>query len=238
MAKEKLTSLDYFVGGVPPYPIFELDAKNLRKLLAPLKGTERYSDSTTIEVSFIGAVSYFEAFFQNLFAALINIYPSLIYGFSNKRGQLTVNIVDVLKITKRFDYRVGSLLSENFDFGTAKSINSLFFDLIGVTPFSQKDSLAFSDILNDRNLLVHHGGTFTFKYHAQKLKDVSASEYVHWHSLVLDCESVIDKIEFMEKIALKTTKAANSKLLEKIKNDKSKTTKEQKSAINYLLWEG
>ena len=110
MGRQKVYALDFFVGGVPPYVIFKLDTENIKQLVAPLKGNEHYKTSTTIEVAFIGAVAYFEAFFQNLFAATINIYPSLIHDFCKKRGPVTVNIIDVLQIRKPGGVRLAFLL--------------------------------------------------------------------------------------------------------------------------------
>ena len=63
------------------------------------------------------------------------------------------------------------ILSEKYDFGSSRTINSLFSDLLGVTPFSTKESKEYEEFLNDRNLLVHHGGIYTFKYHGQRLAD-------------------------------------------------------------------
>lgn len=49
-----------------------------------------------------------------------------------------------------FDYdvsnRIGFILSEQYDFGSAKTINGLYGDLIRVTPFSKREQERYNRI--------------------------------------------------------------------------------------------
>ena len=60
-------------------------------------------------------------------------------------------------------------IAEQFDFGSARAINGIFLDLIGISPFSKAEASKYDQLLNDRNLLVHHAGIYTVRYASQKL---------------------------------------------------------------------
>jgi hypothetical protein len=62
----------------------------------------------------------------------------------------------------------GTLISEEYDFGSAKEINGLYQDLLRITPFSANEAKKYSHFLSDRNLLVHHRGVFSYNYASQR----------------------------------------------------------------------
>lgn len=167
MTSSDLSSLDCFVGGVPAGILFKMSLDDIRELLQSYKEAE-FGFGTLNELCLIGLVSYFEAFCKNHFASIINVCPQVLGNFLEKRSDTTVNVRDLLKLELLGD-QLGFLLAEKYDFGSAKSINSLYCDLILLTPFSKDEIRKYDELLNDRNLLVHHSGVYTSKYHEQKL---------------------------------------------------------------------
>jgi hypothetical protein len=71
-------------------------------------------------------------------------------------------------------------VAERYDFETPQSINSLYQHLLQITPFSTQERKRYEQILNDRNLLVHHGDISTMKYTKQSR---SAGDRVHYDSI-------------------------------------------------------
>ncbi len=160
---DELPARSYFHRGIPPWSLFMQSLTDLAMLIrSPLEPED--GPSTLRKLCLVGLVAYVEAFFKNEFAALINLYPDLLMAFSEKRGEVTLNVLDLINPHEDIQNKIGFLVSEKYDFGTARSINGLYKDLIGITPFSESEMKKYDRLLNDRNLLVHHGGIFTPKY--------------------------------------------------------------------------
>jgi hypothetical protein len=151
---ENLNSLDFFHGGVPPYKVFRLSYDELSRLMASSRVDEGMN--TAAEVCLIGLAAYFEAFCRDQFAAIMNICPETLAHFAEKRPDASLSLGLLASFMKNVDFRIGSLISEQYDFGSAKTINGLFQDLLNVTPFSKDEMAEYNNFLNDRNLLVHH----------------------------------------------------------------------------------
>lgn len=133
---EPLDYSDFFIGAVPPYALFRLWFDDLRILVS--SSSEHHDlSNTTAEVCVIGLAAHFEAFCKNQFAGIINIWPYTLQRFCNARGNVSVEVRDILTIIEDVDYKLGSLLAERYDFGSAKLINGMFTDLLNVTPFSR-----------------------------------------------------------------------------------------------------
>jgi len=230
--RDVLNALDSFIAGVPPLGYFELEVRNITELAKASKADEGNLDPTT-ELCFIGLAAYFEAFCKSQFAAIINICPETLKVFTSKR-ECSVNARNLLYILPKPKYRLGSLIAEEYDFGCAKSINSLFVDLLNITPFSKDESGKYADFLNDRNLFVHHGGVYTFKYAKQKLSSQSIQRKVHFDSLVVGKADVLSEAAFLLKIAKKTADASGSALTKFIAAEKIKMSAARKKAIWYL----
>lgn len=116
------------------------------------------------QVASIGLLAYFEAFCKHQFAAIVNLFPSLIPSFATKRGEPKVDFSTIVSFNGEFEKNIGFALAEQYDFGTAKSINGLFRDLLLVTPFDRDEETKFNDVVYKRNLLVHHAGYYTLTY--------------------------------------------------------------------------
>ena len=186
MKKNALDPLDFFVGGVPPQIIYGIESRNLGKLVDSYRRKrDENVRNRLLEVCFIGLAAYFEAFCKNQFAALINICPQVLNNFTLQRDNSTISLPHLIRIIGDIDHRLGALLAEEYDFGSARTINSLYFDLLRITPFSKAEEARYGEFLSDRNLLVHHGGIYTIKYHGQRFRTEPIARFVHWHSLVI-----------------------------------------------------
>ncbi|MDT5122421.1 MAG: hypothetical protein QOC96_1903 [Acidobacteriota bacterium] len=238
MKPEELSALEYFIAGVPPRAIFEMDIEGLKKLV---ESTTNYQESqirgTMIsEVCLIGLAAYFEAYCKNQFAAIINICPQTLETFATKRDNLTIKLKDILKISGMIDYRLGSLLAEQYDFGSARTINSLFFDLLGVTLFSRSETEKYAEFLEDRNLLVHHGGIFTLKYR-EKATPKSLRDRVYFDSLVIHKDDFLRWATFIHQLVNKFTVTTHKALQEFVSSNGVNLEEETSKAINFLLME-
>jgi hypothetical protein len=100
----------------------------------------------------------------------------------NTRPELAIGLKDLFLLDFDISGKIGFLIAEQFDFGTAKIINNLFRDLLLITPFSKEDIEQYNELLSQRNLLVHHGGVFTMKYTKQKFSKESIGKDAFFNS--------------------------------------------------------
>ncbi len=109
---------------------------------------------------------------------------------------------------------LGFLLAEQFDFGTARKINALYQALLQITPFSRDEARRYSGMLADRNLIVHHGGTYTSQYLEQHdIPDVPEQFRVYMDSLVISSTRFESEAEYLKTIARKTVGASHDALV-------------------------
>lgn len=229
--KHKLRSLEYFVAGVPPVGLFLLYVEDLGALLV------RHKDQPTppglTEKCLIGLAAYFETFFKDLFAAAVNICPELLDGFASRRD-CALTLTEVLHLTDGSKHKIGSILSEHYDWGSAQSVNGLFGDLLRVSPFSKDEAKLYAAFLNDRNLLVHHGGVYTFKYAKQKFSKKGLRRMAHWQSLTVRKHDVLKWSKLFRDIVKKTALASQKVLEQFVKSSKIKLGKERERALMLL----
>jgi len=160
---EELIWADYFAAAVPAGAIFDLTVRELRGI-ASVSDSSQQNLNPGAELCLIGLVAYFEAFCKNHFASMVNICPQLVENLHVANRDVSVKAVDLLNLEAPLSASLGFLIVDRFDFGTPKSVNSLYMDLIRLTPFSKEEAEMYGKILDDRNLLVHHGGIFTPRY--------------------------------------------------------------------------
>jgi hypothetical protein len=227
----KIDWLDFFSGGVPSLDYFLIQVKDLEKL----------ADSSEVasgidiraEVCVIGLAAYFEAFCKNEFAAVVNICPETLDAFTAKR-ECMIPARNVLRIISAPRHRLGFLVAEEYDFGSAKSINALFRDLLNIAPFSKTEAKRYAEFLSDRNLLVHHGGTYTLKYAGQKFAPRGIGVRVHYDSLVVNKDDVHRWAGFLVAVARKTGNATATALLKFVGSQGLKCGVERRKAIGAL----
>ncbi len=234
MEPRAIAKLDYFSGGVPPLSFFKLRLDEIVQL-ADQRPIGNGLDFVA-ELCIIGLSAYFEAFCKDQFAAIINIAPCTLEHFTKKR-ECTVPVKSLLPRVHNLSQSLGFILAEGYDFGTAKHVNSLFSDLLKITPFSKTEIVKYSEFLRDRNLLVHHGGVFTTQYAFQKFDTAEMNTNVNWNSLVVGKKDVRRWAKFLFSVAEKFS-GASAKALLQLGNDLALDfSAETVAAIEALRWQ-
>ena len=109
--------------------------------------------------------------------------------------------------------------------------------LINISPFSKNDIKKYEAFLKDRNLFVHHGGTYTLSYLKQsKVQNENDKDKAYWDSLTLDSVYMNEKISFIEGIALKLLTSSTHAVNQFVEESKLIINKEQQKAIDAFLW--
>ena len=237
-SKQPDNMLDYFTGGVPAAMVFNLDLLSLQEIMrqyeeSPARRTR--IRARIAELSFMALTGYFEAFCKNHFASILNICPNLVERLM-ERHQTSIDAAALLQFDAYEPYKLGFLLAERYDFGSAHKINALYCDLLQLTPFSQANKKRYDDILRDRNLLVHHGGIYTPKYLRQTSVEVPAEEAVFFHSLEISVNTFTEIAGFVETIALAMTKRTQKGLREEAQaGGKITLTELGRNAVDMML---
>jgi hypothetical protein len=232
---KEVTWLDYSAGGVPTGQFFKMTLDDLRKIIK--SSQDRIGINRLNEICFIGLVSYFEAFCKDLFASIINIIPDFVENLKDAGQDVLVDSTRILLYRDEISHKIGFLVAEKYDFGSAQKINALYKALLNVSPFSKDDIKKYGDILRDRNLFVHHGGTYTLTYLQQsKLIDEESRDRAFFDSLVIDKAYMNDKLDFVEQIARKMSKATHEAVNQLISEKSILVSDEQKKAIDAFLW--
>jgi hypothetical protein len=227
--------LEYFSGGVPTSESFRLTLEDVRDISE--KDTSPHSGINRVqELCFIGLMSYFEAFCKDHFASLINIEPSLVLNLKANGQNVDIDSTRVVIYGEAFKHRIGFVIAEKYDFGSSKKINSLFLSLLKVTPFSTSEVKRYDELLRDRNLLVHHSGTFTLTY-LEQLDDSSHTlqSDAFYNSRVIRQAEVIAAIEFIETVADKLVLGSHSALVQHLAANKIQYSGERKKALDFML---
>jgi hypothetical protein len=226
--------LDYFSGGVPTGEFFRSTIDDLSKAIdRSAKGLSRVN-----EVCFIGLVSYFEAFCKDHFASILNIEPDLLSSLRTNGQNTEVDIARLLEFRDQLMIRLGFIMAEKYDFGSAQKINALFGALLKITPFSKEDAKYYEGILRDRNLFVHHGGTVTTAYFAQTKSQPSSTTRPFFDSLTATAPYFDERAQFILHIARKILKASHSALRKHIEESETAYSPERTKAVNAFLWWG
>ncbi len=217
---------DYYVGGIPPLAFFYERTEEIKRLASS-------QNQVILELCFIALASYFEAYCKAQFAAIINIWPQVLEDFVAVR-EVSVRLKQLLPVMTDLPHSLGSLISEEFDFGTAKYINGLFHDLVNISPFTKDEMKRFGTFVNDRNLLVHHGGIFTFKYKRRKLTDKLTSDIAQRKSLVITKHDIEEWSQFLWHIAEKLANSIQPRLQELLLEKGVAIDAERETAVNGL----
>jgi hypothetical protein len=198
---------DYFTGKISPFLLFEMEFHSLFYVVENHKNDRFYPElNPASQVATIGLLAYFEAFCKHQFAAIVNLFPNLISQFAAKRGEPKIEFSSVVTFKSEIEKNIGFILAEQYDFGTAKSINGLFRDLLSITPFSKKESETFSEILFKRNLLVHHAGYYTLQYLKDKTITEEAKVKVFKEAVKITTEDYGEVSDFLFEMAMKITR--------------------------------
>lgn len=201
--------LELNAGGVPVSFSFKFTLDDLRGIAE--KSPESRGINRQLELCLVGLVSYFEGFCKDLFGLSLNVYPELVERLSAGPEGRDVSIDPMLAVVLGDALRdkLGFILSERYNFGSAKDVNALYGRLLKFKPFDDGDKQHFDDLLRDRNLIVHHGSTYTYRYLRQANRDHADA---HWMSLVVDRAFYFRHHDFIERIARKLLTGAYREL--------------------------
>lgn len=228
---------DYFISGVPAIALYDMSRNDLLLLINTITGPNQpsaSSEGTKIELCVIGLVSYFESFCKNHFASAINVCPQLLINLINKNIDLEINLNDLFSVNFNPSYKIGSILSEKIDFGDAKKINFYYNSLFNFTPFSKNEILKYNELLNDRNLLIHHSGIFTTRYNNHKTMKKKIKGRIFLDSLVYTNDDFLNWDKFLRLIVLKILKQTSKSIALYVAHEKINLTKNKKLAIEYM----
>lgn len=226
------TPSDYYIGWITSLANFELSYSELLEIINLVN--DDLVNTSVNEVCLIGLVSYTEAFFKNQFAALINIHNPLVLNLIKNKREVNIDVSDIIRLGSDINVQLGSLVSEQFDFGTANNINSLFNHLLKITPFSKDEIPKYNDILRDRNLIVHHGGIYTNKYIKQN-KMYGDNIRVYADSISISKKQYLEIAEFIYYIVRKTVYISQRSLKKFLRENNVSLNHQQESAIENMI---
>jgi hypothetical protein len=149
----------YFSGGnLPPGFYFSL---RLQDLWLIIDNTSTHVIVNVSDLAYIGMVGYAECFFKDHFAAAINIVPELVKNLPDTKIDAALLVDSWRAPGNPLQNQLGFYLAEKRDFGSAKEVNARYCALLQVSPFTTEGRRTYDRILENRNLLVHHGGVYT-----------------------------------------------------------------------------
>jgi hypothetical protein len=228
-------ALDYFSGGVPTGEYFRITLDEIREI-SESDPNHREGINRLQELCFIGILSYFEAFCKDQFAAIVNIEPALVNNLKASGQDIAIDAAHVAMYGSECNRRIGFLLASKYDFGTPQKVNALYASLLKITPFGKQETRQFERFLLDRNLLVHHGGTFTLRYLEQsQMGQSNLTENAFMNSRTVRRNEVALALNFFEDIARKLVRASHDALVKYIDHSGLQYLPEQKKAMGFLL---
>jgi len=231
-------ALEYFSGGVPSGEYFRMTLEDL-KSISDSDDNDQRGVNRLQELCFIGLISYFEAFCKDHFAALVNIEPTLVTNLKAAGKDVLIDAAHVALYSDKCAHRLGFILANKFDFGTASAVNGLYGALLLTTPFSKDEALQFGGLLRDRHLLVHHGGTFTLAYLEQNRPQYpDLVNHAFFNSRTIARTDVSDAIKFIDGIAQKLLRSSHSALSRYIQEHGLVYSEERAKALGYLGYWG
>lgn len=201
----------YFVGRISPFLLFEFEYHSLDAVSSQFDGRRYFEkNNPAADVCLVGLVAHFEAFCKHLFAAAANLNPSALRIFANRRPELALRLADVLSLPEPLNSNFGFLVADHFDFGAPEKLNSLFRDLVDITPLSKDEIFKYANILRQRHLIVHHGGILTLEYSRGATGANNSLPYVD--SVRLEHEDYVVAANFLFDLALKMTRSVAESL--------------------------
>ncbi|UYV13673.1 MAG: hypothetical protein NCW75_05160 [Phycisphaera sp.] len=203
-----IEAFDFFSGAVPPGPVFQLETDDLITIVRSRTSESLWTGVSRLAI--IGLVASFEAFCKDLFAATINIDPTLVRELKSAKFDISVDLTSLLILDVPTPHCFGFFLGERLKLNEPKKVNAAFFSSLGVSPLAKDDMKYLARLLEERHLLVHHGGMITSRYHASKLRRREISDRLHVDSLEITEDEIGAHIHQLRKLAHKMLKTVAS----------------------------
>lgn len=228
--------LDLHPGGVPAGIIFDSQVEDACELadMRP-RNKDDLRRGVGAEFAFIGLIAHFEGFCKNHTAAIINICPQLVRRLCERGREIKLRPVDILDYAEDLSTQFGCLVVEKIDFGTAKAINALYGDLLGITPFSKREADRFHALLEDRHLIVHHGNIFTPNYAKERfIRREMGRTRIFLDSLKVSPQDVRAAAQFLHNLSVKLRNGSRRALVSFIKKNRLRLAKPNREAVKLL----
>lgn len=235
MKENEITYFEFFSGYVPSGELFRIAANEITKIA---RQNIESTDFTKNRLCIIGLVSYFEAFVKDHLSSVLSIAPTLIEKVKEVGYSTDIPAEEAFEFRDTHHYKIGFLIGQRLDFGTAKKINALYTAVLKITPFGRSEAVQFDRLLRDRNLIVHHGGTYTASYIKQAYGEIDPQRgRPYADTIEIPVKKVVEAVRFLKAIAHPTI-VASSKRLRALLSTKNALTKELEKAIDAMQWWG
>ncbi len=211
-----------------------MQVEDIRSLIKQVSSTP--SEKFVVEMCFISLVAYFEGFTKYHFASLINICPRLLDTFCQKRPDVKVPLQDLASLDEVHKH-IGFVIADIFSFSSPKEINSLFRDLIDMSPFSSEEQKKYDHILHDRHQVVHNASLFTTKYIRTRAKQIPKDRQLpYFYGIQIETSRVIEDADFFLSLAEKNVRASHKVLSSPETWESEEELKMMSHAIGFLEW--
>jgi len=228
VSPSELFGFDFFAGGVASGEMFTIELMNLRTLVVTSEVPEYDS---RCQIATIALLAYAEAFFRGHFASMINICPQLVRNLKRATNRdISIDPAELLDLQRQEMW--GFLLAQKYEFNNPKSINGIFTDLIGVTPFSMTERKRYQPLIDDRNLLVHHGGIY--KSGGKIRSPVKTGARVFYDSVVIPRSEFGARAFFVEGLIRKTLDVSGKALRKFIHDQNIALEKDRQDALEMV----
>jgi hypothetical protein len=212
MPHDKTDPFRFYAGYLPAGEYFRMMADNVIELAEE----EAAHISTRSNLCFIGLIAYFEAFAKDQLGSVLSLAPVAIDRLKIAGYATDITAREAISLREDIEHQVGFLIAHRLDLGTAKKMNAAFSTAIKVTPFGKDGIAQYNKMLRDRNLIVHHGGTYTTAYIEQAFDEIDPKERTaHAYSIKLTVDNIREAANFLKRIA-RAIVEASAKALELI----------------------
>lgn len=229
-----VANYDFFAGAVPPGLIFQLETDDLLEIVESRSSQSSWTGLSRLAI--IGLVASFEAFCRGLFSAAINIDPNLVHGLSKAQYDTSVKLESLLILDVPTTHRLGFFLGERLNLNEPKKVNAAFCAILKVSPMSKEDMKHLNRLLEERHLLVHHGGLITSRYHASKLRRREISDRLHVDTLEISKDEVRKHVKRLRTLAHKMVTTVARAMRERSKLPESNFLPVQREAVEMIEW--
>jgi hypothetical protein len=234
LAHDKADPFRFYAGYVPSGEYFRIMAENVVELADEESGRA----ATRHNLCFIGLVAYFEAFAKDQLGSVLSLAPVGIERLKAAGYATDITAHEALNLKEDIEHQIGFLIAHRLDLGTAKKINATFTTAVKITPFGKDDVTQYDKMLRDRNLIVHHGGTYTSAYIEQAFDEIDPKERIaHAYAIKLTPGDIGAAADFLKGIARSMVEASAKALHLIAIADGSSVEPARQKAIEFMtMW--
>jgi hypothetical protein len=235
LAHDKADPFRFYAGYVPSGEYFRMTAGHVVELAEEEVGRS----PTRHNLCFIGLIAYFEAFAKDQLGSVLSLAPAAIDRLKAAGHSTDIAAREALNLKEDIEHQIGFLIAHRLDLGTARKINAAFATAVKITPFGKDDVARYDKMLRDRNLLVHHGGTYTSAYIEQAYDEIDPQERIaHAYSIKLASNDIREAADFLRQIARSMVNASAKALHMIATADGSAADPSRRKAIEFMaVWD-